>query len=171
MKKDKIIIVILSLVGSLSYGQVKKFDCTKDLEEDLWLLEKYEFFKYWVDDESIELNKESYWIFGGGNGETSTSNSILIVPKKTGTFIYQYSPIKFIDKQIVKENISIDVLTNYFKKLNNSVESNIMANAKYFLISTTLVGNLKCLKVIYSVEFPPEKNGDDYLIDFNNINW
>jgi hypothetical protein len=170
MRRVKLITtVVFCLLVSLVFGQNKKFNCTEDLQEDLWLIEKYDFFKYWIEEEAIEINKQSYWIFGSGEGETSISNSVLIIPMKQKTTIYQYSSKLFIDKQIVKEKISIEYLSNYFKKLNGDVESNVISNAKYFVLSLNNLGENKCEKIIYSVEFPPMKINDEYLIDFNKI--
>tara|TARA_B110000238_G_scaffold199322_1_gene246129 strand:+ start:427 stop:717 length:291 start_codon:yes stop_codon:yes gene_type:complete len=84
---------------------------------------------------------------------------------KHETIIYQY----LLDKQIVKEVITIEYLSRYFIKLNENVESNIISNAKYFTISANDKRQDECLKTFYSVNFLPEKSNDDSLIDFDKI--
>ena len=170
MKKVKVIVVVcFCLFETLTFGQNRNFNCTKDEQEDIWLTKSYESFKFLIEEVGVQVNNKSYWLFGGGEGETSTSNSALIIPMKHETIIYQFSPLVLLDKQIVKEIISIDYLSKYFNKINESVESNVVANAKYFALSADDKGQDECIKVFYSVEFPPEKNNDDFLIDFNEI--
>jgi hypothetical protein len=162
----KIIIVLCFCLLKISaYSQNKKFDCTSDNNEDTWLTKSYESFKFWLEDEKIQVNNETYWLFGGGEGEVSTSNSALIIPMKQETIIYQY----LLDKQIVKEVITIEYLSRYFIKLNENAESNIISNAKYFTISANDKRQDECLKIFYSVNFLPEKSNDDSLIDFDKI--
>tara|TARA_R110001592_G_scaffold106801_9_gene299403 strand:+ start:506 stop:1033 length:528 start_codon:yes stop_codon:yes gene_type:complete len=165
--KKIIIVICFCLLKISTYSQNKKFNCTRDNSEDIWLTESYEKFRFWLEDEKIQVNNESYWLFGYGEGEVSISNSALIIPMKQKTIIYQY----LFDKQIVKEVITIEYLSKYFKKLNKNVESNIIANAKYFAISENDKGKVECIKVFYSVEFPPVKNKNNgfSLIDFNKI--
>ena len=163
--KKIIIVLFFSLLKISAYSQNKNFKCTKDNYEDDWLTQSFESFNLWLEDEKTKVNKESYWLFGSGDGEVSTYYSALIIPMKQKTIIYQH----LLDKQIVNEVITIEYLSRYLKKLNKKVESNVIHNAKYFVIKADNKGQSDCVNVFYSVDFPPEKNNNDSLIDFNRI--
>ncbi|GGH04129.1 hypothetical protein GCM10011416_24040 [Polaribacter pacificus] len=164
-----IFLIFFGLSETATFGQGRNFNCTKDLQEDVWLSKSFENFKFFIEEEKINVNNNSFWLIGGGEGETSTKSSVLIKPMKQETLIYQYSPLVILDKQIVKTKISIDYLSNFFKKLNDNVSSNIAANAKYFVLKFSDKKRVKCVRVFYSVEFPPRKSRDSHLIDFNKL--
>ena len=167
--KKAFLILYFGLLPIFVNCQNKNFPCTKDLYEDKWLSEQLEFLNYWIEKEEISLTQNSYWLFGGGEGETSTSNSVLIIPDNKKTVIYQYSPSTFLDKQIVKKKITVEYLDRYFKELNKNYDGNYAHNAKFFAINSNKRTKDKCLKIFYSLEFPPEKKRDEFLIDFNKI--
>ena len=164
--KKILFVLCFCLLKISAYSQNKKFNCTKNNNQNSWLLKEYEHFKFWLEDENIQVNNESYWIYGGGGGEVSFSHSALIIPMEQETVIYQDF---FTDKQIIKEVITIEYLSKYFKKLNENVESDVVANSKYFAIGVDGIRKDECIKVYYSVNFIPVKNWYNYLIDFTKI--
>lgn len=166
----KQLLFLILLLSSLSLiGQIERIKCSDNEEENQWLKENYEFLEYWLQNENIELNNNSYFFVGGGEGEVSFVHSAFLLTKKHETIIYQYSTLSLLNEQIVDESITIEYLTKYFKKLNKGVDNNIIPNAEYTVLSDNKKGKVKCLKKFYTVLDLPLKKGDEGLLDFKQI--
>ena len=166
----KHLLFLIFLLSSLSLlGQVNRIDCSDNEEENQWLKENYEFLEYWIQNENIELNNDSFFFIGGGEGEVSFVHSAFLITNKNQTIIYQYSTLSLLNEQIVDESITIEYLTKYFIMLNKSVDNTIIPNAEYTVLSHNRKGKVKCLKKFYTVEDLPLKMDDEGLIDFKKI--
>lgn len=162
--KFRLALTLICLLSNFSYSQ--SLECTEINKLNEHINNLYDYFRFTLEDEELDLNDESYYLIFFGEGETYYSYNSLIVPSVNNTIIYQYSPMEFI----VKESYDINLDKNRILKYLNLISAKskgYVPNLYYVIISTNTDKADKCEHVIGSLQSLPSKK--QYLVDFYKV--